>query len=122
MRGAYDIIYLISNSAAYDVTWDPLKRYVFRELGRDQKKKEEKWWFTEWSDQRLLDIMADQEAHIQEQRRRGDTKMRSVCLIIDDYADSPELHKVDGPLASLFCRGRHLFMSVIISSQKLSKF
>ena len=65
--------------------------------------------------------MAEQQAYIQEQRRLKETKMRSVLIIIDDYADSPELQKVDGPLASLFCRGRHLYMSVIISSQKLSK-
>ena len=39
MRGAYDDIYLISNSAEYDVTWNPLKEYVYRELGRDQRKR-----------------------------------------------------------------------------------
>ena len=121
MRGKYDIIYLISNSAEYDVVWNPLKKYVYEELGRDQKKKGEEWYWSSWSDQRLIDLMDDQRKHITEQRRLGQNKMRSVLFIIDDYADSPELHKVDGPLASLLSRGRHLFCSVAISSQKLSK-
>ena len=121
MRGKYDIIYLISNSAEFDVTWDPLKRYVYEVLGRDQNKKEEQWYWTTWSDQRLMDLMEDQRKHIQEQRRNKETRMRSVLFIIDDYADSAELHRVDGPLASLLSRGRHLFCSVAISSQKLSQ-
>ena len=108
MRGKYDVIYLISNSADIDVTWNPLKRYVFEELGRDQRT--EPWYWTTWSDQRLVDLQEEQKEYIMEQRKNGETKMRSVLFIIDDYADSPELHKVDGPLASLLARGRHLFL------------
>ena len=110
MRGKYDIIYLITNSAIFDVTWDPLKRNVYEVLGRDQRKKEEEWYWSTWSDQRLMDLMEDQRKHIQAQRRNKETRMRYVLFIIDDYADSPELHRVDGPLASLLSRGRHLFL------------
>ena len=47
--------------------------------------------------------------------------MRSAIVIIDDYADSNELQKRDGPLVSLMCRGRHLFFGVALSTQKFSK-
>ena len=78
MRGKYDIIYLISNSAEFDVVWNPLKKYVYEELGRDQKKKGEEWYWSSWSDQRLIDLMDDQRKHITEQRRLGQNK--SMCL------------------------------------------
>ena len=47
--------------------------------------------------------------------------MRSVLFNIDDYADNPELHRVDGPMESLLSRDRHFFCSVAISFQKLNK-
>ena len=64
MRNKYDIIYLISNSAEYDVTWDPLKKYVYEVLGRYQRKKDEEWYWSTWSDERLMDLMEDQRKHI----------------------------------------------------------
>ena len=47
--------------------------------------------------------------------------MRSIIFVIDDWADSDHLHKLDGPLASLMCRGRHFQTSTILSTQKLTK-
>ena len=47
--------------------------------------------------------------------------MRSQIYVIDDWSDSDHLHKLDGPLASLMCRGRHMHAGVILSTQKLSK-
>ncbi len=39
-------------------------------------------------------------------RMKVETKMGSVPFVVDDYVDSPELHRVDGPLASfLHARG-----------------
>ena len=62
-----------------------------------------------------------QQKHIQEQRRNGETDMRSIIFVIDDWADSEHLHTVNGPLASLMCRGRHFQASTILSTQKLTK-
>ena len=42
-------------------------------------------------------------------------------MVIDDFADQPELHRRtgDGALDTLFIRGRHMQISTWISSQKL---
>ena len=37
-RGVFDRIYLYSKSATIDRNWDPLRRYVEKELGVDQKR------------------------------------------------------------------------------------
>ena len=42
-----------------------------------------------------------------------------MLIILDDYADSPQLHKPHGALDTLFIRGRHLQISTWLSSQKL---
>jgi hypothetical protein len=119
MREKYDVIYLLSPSADLDPSWEPLKTYVKDVLGRDQR--EEPWYWSDWSDERIVDLLEDQKKHIQEQRRNGLTDMRSVFFVIDDWADSEHMHQANGPLASLMCRGRHFFASTILSTQKLTK-
>ena len=63
---------------------------------------------------------------IQRQRKITETskklemkKLYQVLIILDDYADSPQLHKPHGALDTLFIRGRHLQISTWVSSQKL---
>ena len=80
MRGKYDIVYLIINSAGYDVTRDPLKKYVYEVLGRDQRN--EPWYWSDWDDQRIKDLIEDQKEHVLQQRRNGETRMRS-CIFCD---------------------------------------
>ena len=46
-------------------------------------------------------------------------KLYQVLIILDDYADSPQLHKAHGALDTLFIRGRHMQISTWVSSQKL---
>ena len=35
-------------------------------------------------------------------------KLYQVLVVIDDFADTPQLHKPHGALDTLFIRGRHL--------------
>ena len=44
-----------------------------------------------------------------------------ILVVIDDFADQPELHRRtgDGALDTLFIRGRHMQISTWVSSQKL---
>ncbi|CAE7615840.1 unnamed protein product, partial [Symbiodinium pilosum] len=48
-------------------------------------------------------------------------RLYQVLVVIDDFADQPELHRRtgDGALDTLFIRGRHMQISTWVSSQKL---
>ena len=46
-------------------------------------------------------------------------KLYQVLVVIDDFADTPQLHKPHGALDTLFIRGRHTQVSTWVSSQKL---
>ena len=48
-----------------------------------------------------------------------EVELYQVLIIIDDYADSPQLHKSHGALDTLFIRGRRMQISAWVSSQKL---
>ena len=54
-RGVYDRIYLYSKSTTIDRGWDPLKAYVEKELGVDQR--EEKTFFDEFDSEALQEQM-----------------------------------------------------------------
>ena len=46
-------------------------------------------------------------------------KLYQVLVVINDFADTPQLHKPHGALDTLFIRGRHMQVSTWVSSQKL---
>ena len=46
-------------------------------------------------------------------------KLYQVLVVIDDFADTPQLHKPHGALDTLFIRGRRMQISTWVSSQKL---
>ena len=46
-------------------------------------------------------------------------KLYQALVVIDDFADTPQLHKPHGALDTLFIRGRHMQISTWVSSQKL---
>ena len=46
-------------------------------------------------------------------------QLYQVLVVIDNFADTPQLHKAHGALDTLFIRGRHLQISTWVSSQKL---
>ena len=53
-------------------------------------------------------------------------KLYGICVVVDDFADSPQImHSGSGAanggsvLNTLFIRGRHMMISTIVSSQKL---
>ena len=54
-RGVFDRVYLYSKSATIDRNWDPLRKYVEKTLGVDQK--EEKTFFDEFDPEALQQQM-----------------------------------------------------------------
>ena len=54
-------------------------------------------------------------------KKNKDTKrLFQICIIIDDFADSPEFSRNSKLLHSLFTRGRHSQISTIVATQKFT--
>ena len=105
MRGAYDKIFLFSPSADLDGTWLPVKRYAREKLGQDQHK--EPWYFHEWSDAKLQEILDEQKARVLEQKRRGEKNLDQIIIVVDDFADHDFMQRnSNSPLTTLMCSSK----------------
>ena len=49
-------------------------------------------------------------------KKRGKRKMCTACLIVDDLADTPELHSNTNLISRIFLSGRHLGVQCICIS------
>ena len=127
-RGVWDRIFILSPTIHLDSTWDPVKKYIHEELGHDEEK-EGPAFFEDFDVPALKKIIATQKSirqHLMEKYAkphwRGPKKMPQILVILDDWADRPDvLQKRGGEdvLATLFLKGRHYFISSLCSVQKL---
>ena len=78
-RGVFDRIYLYSKSATIDRNWDPLRKYVEKELGVDQK--EEKTFFDEFDPEALQQQM-DLQMQVAEYAKKSGMKQIPQVLWI----------------------------------------
>ena len=53
-------------------------------------------------------------------KQKGTTKLFSIFIVIDDFADSTEVSRQSKLLHSLYTRGRHNSCSVVTGTQKFS--
>ena len=90
-RGVFQRIYIFSPSVNIDDGWIPVKKYIEEDLGANTEREQK------------LEMK----------------KLYQVLVVIDDFADTPQLHKPHGALDTLFIRGRHMQISTWVSSQKL---
>ena len=51
-------------------------------------------------------------------KSKGFTKIYQILIIVDDFADDPSFSRHSKLLHALFSRGRHSFISTIVSTQK----
>ena len=79
----------------------------------------EQAYYDEWDEAALRGIIQRQRKITETSKKLEMKKLYQVLIILDDYADSPQLHKPHGALDTLFIRGRHLQISTWVSSQKL---
>ena len=79
----------------------------------------ERAYYDEWDEAALRDIIQRQRKITETSKKLEMKKLYQVLIICDDFADSPQLHKVYGALDTLFIRGRRLQISTWVSSQKL---
>ena len=117
-RGCFERIYVFSPSVDVDDNWLHVKQFSEKELGVDQHK--EKTFYHEWQPEVIEALLERQLKLTEVSKKRGMRQLYQICIIIDDFADRADvMHSSGNILSSLFIRGRHGWISTIISSQKL---
>ena len=116
-RGVFGRIYLYSKSSTIDRGWDPLKAYVEKELGVDQR--EEKTFFDEFDSDALQQQM-DLQMQVAEYAMKAEMKqIPQVLWIFDDLVDDERvMHNNHNLIATLAIRSRHFGGNLWVATQK----
>jgi hypothetical protein len=123
-RDAWERIYIFSPSVHIDSTWAPVKDYIENDMKVDGSK--EPFFFDTWQPEVLNEIVETQKRVIEESKKQKIKQLYGILIVVDDFADSPNIvHSNSGAasggsmLNTLFIRGRHMMISTLVSSQKL---
>ena len=80
-------------------------------------------FFDSWDEAKLGEILSTQKAVVKHQKEeKVSNKIFSIVVVVDDFADSPVVmsSRAGGSsLNMLLSRGRHIFCSCMLSSQKM---
>jgi len=121
-RGAFERIYIFSPTALNDTsTWGPVKKHLEKDKGIDLKK--EPAFFEDFDIAAMQGIIDRHKKIVQTQKDRGEKRLYSVLIIVDDFADDQRVMrrgKNGQMLNQLFLKGRHWGISTILSVQKLT--
>ena len=127
-QGVFERIFIFSPTVHLDSTWEPVKKYIYEELGHDEDK-EGPACFEDFDVPALKKIIQTQKTirqHLMEKYAkphwRGPKKMPQVLILLDDWSDRPDVLQKrggDDVLATLYLKGRHYFLSTLSSVQKL---
>ena len=80
----------------------------------------EKLYFDNYDPEYLQNIADMQHKIILKMKREKRTKLFSILVVIDDFADNPQFSRHSKLLHSLFTRGRHNCISSLVSTQKFT--
>jgi Poxvirus A32 protein len=114
-KSCFERIILFSPSHGLDSTWDALEKFQKIHM---KVPKDENLYFNTWDERRLLQIIEDHRQIVTRQKQLKMSRMYSLCLIIDDFADAPQI-RTSPALQQLFIRGRHSFLTTVASVQAL---
>ena len=105
-RGLFERIYVFSPSINVDDGWRPVKQYIEDTTRVDTAR--EQVYFEDWDESALRRIIDQQRKITQTSKQLKMRRLYQILVIIDDFADSPHLHKRtgDSALDTLFARGR----------------
>jgi hypothetical protein len=117
-KGCFSRIYIFSPSIHLDQTWKEVIRYVREDMGVDDKK--EPCFFDTYDSDALAKIVEQQFKLAKHMKENGNGFVYNVLVIADDFAASPEFMRNSKLLSELYIRGRHAFISVITSVQKIA--
>ena len=119
--GCFERIYVFSPSISLDSAWGPMKEYSAKVMG---VPPEEQTFFDEWDEDKLSEILSTQRAVVKHQKeQKASNKIFSICVCVDDFADDQRVMASrsgsgGSAINQLLTRGRHIFCSVLLSSQK----
>ena len=117
--GCFERIFVFSPSVDIDSIWTPVRDYVRKVMG----VPEEEECFSEWNEDTLAGILATQRQVVAHQKKEKVSKeIYQICIVIDDWADDPRVMGRRGggsAINTLMTRGRHIFVNLILSSQKI---
>ena len=117
-RGCFERIYVFSASVDLDSVWSVVKDYSRDTLG---VPADEQCFFSEWDEEKLEEILSTQRDVVKFQKAEKSRKIFSICIVVDDFADDPRVmasRSRGSAVSQLLTRGRHIFCSVMLSSQK----
>ena len=113
-KGCFNRIYIISSSINSDHTWQPVKKYIKDEIRPNEK---EKIYFEDYDPDELEKIIKTQQKVIEYLKDKNEKKLFQILIVLDDVIDNPQLCRHSKLLEMLYCRGRHLMISTITSTQ-----
>lgn len=108
-------IYVWSPTVFVDPAWEPVREFIH---GKMKVPKDEVWAYDSYDPESMQAVITQQTKVIDAAKKRDVRKMFSILVVVDDFADQPAMVRSDKLLWSLFCRGRHAFISTIVSTQK----
>ena len=118
-RNCCSRIYIFSPSINVDMTWEPVKHYIEKEM-KVQHTKEEPIFFDHYDPESLQRIIDTQHKVIEYQKKQDHKKLFSIMVVIDDFADDPKFSRHSKILHALYTRGRHNSISTITATQKFA--
>ena len=77
-------------------------------------EREQAYW-DEWDESALRRVIQQQRKITEASKKLEMKKLYQVLVVIDDFADTPQLHKPHGALDTLFIRGRRTQISTWVS-------
>ncbi len=107
-----------SPSVNVDQTRSVVKQYQKDALRVDDRK--EKLYFDTYEAAALEHVIETQRQATLKFKERKQTKLSSILIIVDDFADEANFTRHSKLLHSLFTRGRHSAASTSVASQKIN--
>ena len=114
-RDCFARIYIWSPSVFVDHSWEPVKKYIEKDLKINTEK--EKVYFDEYHHEDLEKVIDTQYKLIDHMKKQEYKKLYNILIVIDDFADNPSFTRHSKLLHALYTRGRHLMISTITSTQ-----
>jgi len=119
-KNCFSRIYIFSPSIDVDMTWNPVKQYIEHEMKILHTDKEP-LFFDNYDAGALHTIITTQHKVIDFMKKQKNTsKLYSVLVVVDDFADDPTFSRQSKMLHALYTRGRHNSISTITATQKFS--
>ena len=117
-RGCFQRIYIWSPTLGVDRTWDIIKTYCEKEL-HQVESKHEKYYYDSYSPEDMSKVIDTQFRVVEYMKNQKYKQIYSICIIVDDFADTPTfVRNQNSLLTSLFIKGRHGYISTLVSTQK----